>query len=175
MKKILIITGDKCDDFELFYPYYRLKEENYHVDIVSFNKGVIKAKHFFELEADEAVSAVSEKDYDALLLPGGSAPEKLRQDEFVKEITKAFYNAKKPIAAICHGPQILISANVVKGERMTCYPGIADDLKNAGAIYSDEAVVVSENKIVTSRRPEDLSYFMREFVKIVNDSIFKEE
>lgn len=175
MKKILIITGDKCDDFELFYPYYRMTEEGFRVDVVSFNKGIIKAKHFFELEADEAASAVSEKDYAGLILPGGTAPEKLRQNEHVIALTKAFYAAKKPIAAICHGPQILISANVVKGERMTCYPGIADDLKNAGAIYSDEAVVVSENKIVTSRRPEDLPYFMREFVKIVNDSIFKEE
>lgn len=167
MKKILIITADKCDDFELFYPYYRMKEEDCRVDVVSFNKGIIKAKHFFEFEADEAVSAVNEKDYDALILPGGTAPEKLRLNEHVIALTKAFYEAKKPIAAICHGPQILISANAVKGEKMTCYPGIKDDLINGGALYSDEAVVVSENKIVTSRRPEDLPYFMREFIKLV--------
>lgn len=167
MKKILIITGDKCDDAELFYPYYRLKEEDYKVDIVSVNKGVIKAKHFFEFEADAAVSEVFEKDYDALLLPGGTAPEKLRQNEYVVKLTKAFYAAKKPIAAICHGPQILISADAVKGERMTCYPGIADDLKNAGADYIDNAVVVSKNKIITSRRPEDLPCFMREFIALL--------
>lgn len=169
MKKILIITGDKCDDTELFYPYYRLKEEDYHIDIASFSKGAVKAKHFFEIEADAAVSEVSEKDYDALLLPGGSAPEKLRQNECVIKLTKEFYSAKKPIAAICHGPQILISAGVTKGEKMTCYPGIADDVRNAGADYINNAVVVSENGIVTSRRPEDLPYFMREFVKLVNE------
>ena len=167
MKKILIITGDKCDDSELFYPYYRLKEEDFKVDVVSFDKGIIKAKHFLEFEVDAAVSEVSEKDYDALLLPGGSAPEKLRQNESVIKLTKAFYDSKKPIAAICHGPQILISAKVVKGEKMTCYPGIADDIINAGADYIDSAVVVSENKIVTSRRPEDLPYFMREFIAIM--------
>lgn len=167
MKKILIITADKCDDFELFYPYYRMKEEDCRVDVVSFNKGIIKAKHFFEIEADAAVSEVNEKDYDALLLPGGSAPEKLRQNEYVVNLTKAFYLAQKPIAAICHGPQILISAGVTKGEKMTCYPGIADDLKNAGADYIDNAVVVSKNKIITSRRPEDLPCFMREFIALL--------
>ena len=80
MKKILIITGDKCDDAELFYPYYRLKEEGYNVDVVSFNKGIIKAKHFFEFASDAAVSEIYEKDYDALLLPGGSAPDDKSMD-----------------------------------------------------------------------------------------------
>ncbi len=167
MKKVLIITGDKCDDTELFYPYYRLIEAGFRVDIASFNKGTVKAKHFFEIEANLAVSEAKEEDYEALLLPGGAAPEKLRQNEFVKELTRAFYSAKKPIAAICHGPQILISANVTKGEKMTCYPGIADDIINAGAIYQNEPVVVSDNKIVTSRRPEDLPCFMREFIALI--------
>ena len=167
MKKILIITGDKCDDAELLYPYYRLQEEGYEVDVASFNKGVIKAKHFLEFEVDKAVSEVSEKDYIGLLLPGGTAPEKLRQNEDIIKLARAFYDAKKPIAAICHGPQILISAKVVRGEKMTCYPGVADDLINAGADYADSAVVVSDNKMVTSRRPEDLPYFMREFIKLL--------
>ena len=164
--KILFITADKCDDSELFYPYYRLLEEDFEIDIASFEKTKVSAKYHFEIEADFSVNDVESKVYDALLLPGGMAPEKLRQNEKVLSIVNEFNIANKPIAAICHGQQILISAGVLKGVKATCYPGIKDDLVNCGAEYINERVVVDGN-IVTSRRPEDLPYFMRAFIGLI--------
>lgn len=164
--KILFITADRCDDSELFYPYYRLLEEDFEIDIASFQKTKISAKYHFEIEADLSVDDVNGNDYDALLLPGGMAPEKLRQNEKVLSIVNEFHNANKPIAAICHGQQILISAGVLNGVKATCYPGIKDDLVNCGANYVNNPVVV-DNNIVTSRRPEDLPYFMKSFIEIL--------
>lgn len=164
--KILIITADRCDDSELFYPYYRLAEEGWSVSIASFAKTKISAKYHFEIEADMSVDEVKEGEYDALLLPGGMAPEKLRQNARVLDIVRAFNDAKKPVAAICHGQQILISSKILKGRKATCYLGIKDDLVNAGAIYFNEKVVVDEN-LVTSRRPEDLPYFMKAFIDMI--------
>ncbi len=164
--KILFISNDGYDDSELLYPYYRLVEENYDIDIASVEKRVIEGKHFFKIGADKTLSEVDVADYDALLLPGGKAPEKLRLVPEVLDITKQFAKADKPIAAICHGQQILISADVLRGKTATCYPGIRDDLKNAGANYKDERVVVDGN-LVTSRRPEDLPYFMKKFIELL--------
>lgn len=161
--KILFISNDGYDDSELLYPYYRLTEENYDIDVASVEKRIIEGKHFFKIEADKTLNEVDADSYDALLLPGGKAPEKLRLVPEVVNITKQFAKANKPIAAICHGQQILISADVLKGKTATCYPGIRDDLKNAGANYVDDRVVVDGN-LVTSRRPEDLPYFMKAFI-----------
>jgi protease I len=165
--KILIITGDKCDDSELQYPYYRLLEEGFEVDIASQEKKLISAKHYYTVNADMSINDVCAYEYDGLLIPGGTAPEKLRQIPEVIKIVRHFVEADKPIAAICHGQQILISAKALSGKTATCYPGITDDLKNAGANYVDRQVVVDGN-LVTSRRPEDLPYFMREFIKLFN-------
>ena len=167
MKKVLIITSHNCDDSELLYPYYRLIEENIEPVIASFEKGMVKAKYHFVIDADISVDEIDVSDYAGLILPGGLAPEKLRQNANVINAVVTFNNAGKPIASICHGQQILISANTLKGKNATCYPGIKDDLINAGAIYEDKCVVVCDN-IVTSRRPDDLPYFMREFIKKLN-------
>ncbi len=164
MKKILMITGKDYDDSEVLYPYYRLIEEGYGVDVTSVEKGEVSGKYHFKIDAALTFENVDTNDYIGLLLPGGKAPEKLRLIEAVVKIVREFEEAKKPIAAICHGQQILISANVLKGKTATCYPGIRDDLKNAGANYIDERVVVCDN-LVTSRRPEDLPFFMREFIE----------
>lgn len=166
--KVLIITADKCDDSELLYPYYRLIEENYEVDIASFDKRKISAKHYFEIEADISVNDLKFDDYDALFLPGGLAPEKLRQNGAVLSAVKYFNEKNKPIAAICHGQQILISSGILKGKKATCYPGIRDDLLNCGANYIDQRAVVDGN-LVTSRRPEDLPYFMKEFLRVIQN------
>ena len=166
MKKILIITADKCDDSEILYPYYRVIEAGFDPTIASFEKSAINAKYHFSVEADITVDEIDASEYDGLILPGGLAPEKLRQNSAVIDAVRKFDAEKKPIAAICHGQQILISAGVLKGKRATCYPGIRDDLINAGALYENEVVVVCEN-LVTSRRPEDLPFFMREFLKLI--------
>ena len=168
--KILFITADRCDDSELFYPYYRLLEENYEIDVASFERGKVCAKYHFEIDANLSVKDVCDENYDALLLPGGMAPEKLRQNINVLRIVNEFNSESKPIAAICHGQQILISAGVLKGRKATCYPGIRDDLINCGAEYCDERVVVDGN-IITSRRPEDLPYFMKSFIDKLKQKI----
>lgn len=166
MKKILILTDDKCDDSELLYPYYRMLEEGFLVDVASSARKTVTAKYHFTAQATKAFEELNAADYDGLILPGGSAPEKIRQNESAIKVTKEIFVAGKPVCAICHGPQILISAGLFKGMRATCYPGIKDDIINAGAIYENAPVVVDKN-LVTSRRPDDLPDWMREFVKLL--------
>lgn len=165
--RALIITADNCDDSELLYPYFRLLEAGLEVDIASFDDGIIRCKKYFSVKADLKVDDVDKVQYDCLVLPGGTAPEKLRQNDCVIEIVKSFFERDLPVCSICHGQQILISAKVLEKRKATCYPGIKDDLVNSGAIYFNEPVVVDGN-LVTSRRPEDLPYFMREFIKLLN-------
>jgi protease I len=112
MKRILIITADKCDDSELLYPYYRVIEAGYESVIASFEKTTVNAKYHFSLNADISVDEIDASAYDGLILPGGLAPEKLRQNQAVIDAVRMFDADKKPIAAICHGQQILISARI---------------------------------------------------------------
>ena len=139
---------------------------NLEVDVASFEKGVVRCKKFFSLDANLKVDEVNSADYDCLILPGGTAPEKLRQNSYVIKIVQSFFERNLPVCSICHGQQILISAKVLSGRKATSYPGITDDLINAGAIYLNQPVVVDKN-LVTSRRPEDLPYFMKEFVNLL--------
>ncbi|MBQ7523857.1 MAG: type 1 glutamine amidotransferase [Oscillospiraceae bacterium] len=163
--KILMITEDRNDDSEVLYPFYRMQEQGWDVDVAALTKKTVASKYHFTVEANKSVAECNAADYDGLILPGGSAPEKLRLNADAVRLTKEIFAAGKPVCAICHGPQMLISADVVRGKKATCYPGIADDLKNAGALYEDAPVVVDGN-LVTSRRPQDLPYWMREFVKL---------
>jgi len=166
MKKVLMITYDNCDDSEVQYPLYRLWEENFVVDVASIEKRTIKAKYHFTIEATLTLDEVRVKDYDALFLPGGTAPEKIRLQPIALDIVREFNVAGKPIGAICHGQLILISAGLIKGRQCTCYIGVRDDLINAGGIYSDERVVVDGN-FVTSRHPNDLPFCLHEFIKLI--------
>ncbi len=163
--KILMITYDNCDDSELKYPYFRMQEEDAQIDVASLEKRTINAKYHEKIEAALLPEEIDPARYDGLILPGGTAPEKLRQNEFILEAVRYFMDRDLPVASICHGQQILISSGRLKGRRATCYPGIRDDLINAGAVYENAPVVVDGN-LVTSRRPEDLPYFMREYVKL---------
>lgn len=167
MKKVLIITYDKCDDSELIYPLYRLREADCEPVVCSLERREIHAKVFATVEAALLAGEVCVDDYAGLYLPGGSAPEKLRQNCDVLRVVREFSNVAKPICAVCHGPQILISAGLTRGRRCTCYAGIRDDLINSGADYCDEAVVVDGN-LITSRHPADMPYMMREFVRLLD-------
>jgi len=162
--KVLIISADNFEDSELLFPYYRLLEEGYHVDVASMKKGRITGKHGYEVEVTKTLQEVDPAEYDLLVLPGGKAPEAVRQEEKALEVARYFFRKKLPVAAICHGPQILISADLLEGRHATCYRSVADELKNAGAIYADREVVVDGN-LVTSRQPSDLPAFMRETLK----------
>jgi len=165
MARVLIITGDNFEDLEVFYPFYRLREEGFEVHIAS-NKDIITGKHGYTIKAHKKFKDVNPEEYDGLVIPGGRAPEKIRLDQNVLRITKHFFEVNKPVAAICHGPQVLISAGVIRGRKVTCYYGIKDDVIVAGAIWFDKDVVVDGN-LVTSRYPDDLPAWMREFIKLV--------
>jgi protease I len=164
--RILIITADDFEDTELLCPMNRLLEAGYAVDIASLQKSRITGKKGYTVEADLAVDelpAEPSRDYDLLLLPGGKAPAKLRENSKVQDAARNFDQAGKPIAAICHGPQILISAGLLKGKQATSYTSVASELKDAGALYEDAEVVV-DGKYVFSRHPGDIPAFNREIM-----------
>ncbi|MBW8372325.1 MAG: type 1 glutamine amidotransferase [Thiobacillus sp.] len=164
--KALIISADHFEDSELLFPYYRLREEGLQVDIASIARGKINGKHGYEIVVDKALRDIDPKAYDLLVLPGGKAPAKLRKEPAAVAIAQDFMRSNKPVAAICHGPQILITAGVLEGRRATCYPSVAEELQESGALYEDNEVVV-DGKLVTSRQPSDLPAFMREIVRLL--------
>ncbi len=163
--KALIISADGYEDSELLVPYYRFLEEGIDADIASMAKGVIKGKHGYEVEVKKTLADIAPDEYDILVLPGGRAPAAVRTERTALEIAKDFFRKNKPVAAICHGPQILITAGLLKGRHATCYRSVADELKSSGALYEDKSVVV-DNNLVTSRQPSDLPAFMREVMKM---------
>jgi len=162
--KALIISADGFEDTELLVPYYRLREEGIDVHVASMTKTKIKGKHGYEVEVDRTLKEINPDYYNLLLLPGGKAPEAIRKEKDALEIAKYFFHQKKPVSAICHGPQILITAGLLKGRHATCYKSVAQELKDSGAIYEDKEVVVDGN-LVTSRQPSDLPAFLRETVR----------
>ena len=160
----LIISADNFEDSELLVPYYRLKEAGIKVVVAALNQGSIKGKHGYEVTVDKTLDEVNPDVYAILVLPGGAAPAAVRKEPKALEITRNFFSRNKPVVAICHGPQILISAGLLQGRRATCYRSVTDELIEAGALYEDIEVVVDAN-LVTSRQPADLPAFMRETMK----------
>jgi protease I len=162
--KAIIISADNFEDTELFYPLHRLKEEGVAVEVASGKEGAITGKHGYSIQVDLTLNRVKPEEFDLLVLPGGRAPERVRLEEKALEIARYFFDKNKPVGAICHGVQVLISAGVIRGRKATCFIGIRDDLKSAGAQYEDKEVVVDGN-LVTSRNPDDLYAFGRELVR----------
>lgn len=162
--KVLIISANGFEESELLVPYYRFKEEGMEVEIASPSRGRIVGRHGYEIDAGLGVDEVRAEDYGALILPGGSAPAKLRENAAVRNVVRAFFAAGKPVGAICHGPKVLASAGVLAGRRTTCCEAVVPELQKAGAHYEDSEVVVDGN-LVTSRQPADLPAFMRELIK----------
>lgn len=168
MAKALIVSADGFEDTELLVPYYRLREEGLAVDIASLKQGTIKGKHGYEVKVDMTLDDVHPDEYATLILPGGKAPEKLRREKKAQDIAKNFFKANKPVSAICHGPQILISAGLLRGRHATCYKSVGGEMREAGALYEDREVVIDGN-LVTSRQPSDLPAFMRETIRILKE------
>jgi protease I len=162
--RVLILSADGFEDSELAVPRRRLHQAGIDVDIASFERGRITGKHGCEVDAGLSIDDVRPGDYDALLVPGGRAPQRLRKSAKVLEVVRDFFAAGKPVAAICHGPQVLVSAGVLGNRSATCYRTVADELAAAGARYEDSEVVVDGN-LVTSRHPSDLPAFVREILK----------
>jgi protease I len=161
--KVLILSADDFEDAELLVPLTRLRAVGMQVDVASFAVGKIHGKRGEVALANRAIAAIRPDDYHALLLPGGKAPEALRRDAQALALVRHFFAAGKPVAAICHGPQVLISAGVMAGRTATAYRSVANELKAAGAHYRDAEVVVDDN-LVTSRTPADLPAFVNEFI-----------
>ncbi len=164
--KALILAADDFEDSELLYPYYRLLEEGIDVDIAAPERGPITGKHSYQVEAGLSFGEVDANDYDLLVLPGGKAPETVRLNEDAVAAARRMMEDGKVVAAICHGAQTLMSAGVLEGRRATCWQGVRDDLKAAGARYVDEEVVV-DGKLITSRFPPDLPAFCREVFRAI--------
>lgn len=166
--KALIVSDELFEDTELLVPLYRLQEEHIDVDLASTRGGVITGKHGYRISVPLSLEQIDPAGYDLLILPGGKAPATLRHNELLQTIVRHFFSENKLVAAICHGPQILVSAGVVSDKKATCYKKMALELTEAGAEYLDEEVVVDGN-LVTSRIPADLPAFMREIMKNLRD------
>ena len=180
MTRILMVTGDAGEALEIFYPKYRLEEEGWRVDVAALEKRPIQTVvHDFEpgfdtyteklgyrIAADVAIDDVKPDEYDALVLPGGRAPEYLRNRPAVVGVVKHFLDADKPIAATCHAGLILAAAKTLKGRTLTCYPEVAPDVRAAGGSFEDREVVV-DGGLVTARAWNDNGPWMREFVRLL--------
>ncbi|MGB9730350.1 MAG: type 1 glutamine amidotransferase domain-containing protein [Thermoprotei archaeon] len=164
--RALILIGEGFEEVEFFYPYYRLIEADFQVDVASTEAGKIKGKHGLEFEAKCSAKVLKGVAYDIIVIPGGWGPDRLRRDSEVLRIVKEAFEEYRVIAAICHGPQVLISAGILKNKKVTGARAIWDDLRNAGAEVVDEPVVVDGN-IVTSRAPPDLPHFMKKTLELV--------
>lgn len=153
--RVLILAADDVQDLEFFYPYYRLSEEGYEVDVATPDGKGFTGKKGMGLDTVKAISEVQEEDYALLYIPGGKAPEELRKNEQVLRIVKDFAEAGKPIASICHGAQVLASADIIEGKRIAAWPEIKDEVEEAGATFVDEALV-EDGQFITARKPGDL-------------------
>ncbi len=152
---VLIISDDKFNDLELFYPYYRLCEEGFRVEIASPDGKEITGSNDFSIPVQKRVADCNPADYALLYLPGGKAPASLRDDENVKNFVKQFVATGKPVAAICHGPQILAAAGVIQGKRLTAWPEVEKEINEAGGRFENRALL-EDGQFITSRWPGDL-------------------
>ncbi|MFN7131803.1 MAG: type 1 glutamine amidotransferase domain-containing protein [Myxococcales bacterium] len=166
MPKVACIISDGFEDSEFRVPYDRMKKAGFEVELIGAKKGEeVKGKAGREtVKVEKAISEVKPDAYDALFIPGGYSPDHLRADERFVEFVKETDKLKKPIASICHGAQILMSAGLVRGRTLTAWKTVQHDLKLAGANVKDEPVVVDDNWI-TSRQPDDLEQFSEAVVK----------
>jgi protease I len=165
--KILIIATDGFEDSELLHPMKMLRQAGAQVTLASLRKQEIKGDNGATAMPDAKIGDVNAADFDALLLPGGTKnPDALRMEEQVVALIRQFADAGKAVAAICHGPWLLVEADVIRGRTVTGWPSIRTDLRNAGAEVVDREVVVDGN-IVTSRKPEDIPAFVQAFIELV--------
>ncbi|GHJ40034.1 DJ-1/PfpI family protein [Streptomyces sp. TS71-3] len=178
--KILLVTGDAAESLEVMYPYQRLSEEGYEVVIAAPARKKLRfVVHDFEdgfdtytekpgytWPADAAFEEVDPEEYAALVIPGGRAPEYLRGDANLKRIVEHFFTAGKPVAQICHGPQITAAAGVLSGRRTSAYPALEPDVRIAGAQFEDGDAVV-DGMLVSARAWPDHPGWMRAFVDVL--------
>jgi protease I len=172
--KVAILATDGFEQSELLVPRRALDDLGATTEVISLKTGRIKAWNHKEwgeeVAVDKTLESVDVKNYDALLLPGGVLnPDTLRMNPQAVEFVKAFFNAKKPVGAICHGPWTVIEAGAAKGRTMTSWPSLKTDIQNAGGKWVDQEAVVDGN-LVTSRNPKDIPAFNREVAKLLSNA-----
>lgn len=175
--RIAVLATNGFEESELNDPVEAFRDEGAAVDIVSPEGGSIRGwkdgNWAAPLDVDRTIEDANAEDYDALLIPGGvMSPDKLRMREDATTFVREFFKAGKPVAAICHGPQVLIDCGVIEGRRLTSYPSIKNDLKNAGARWTDDACVC-DSGLVTSRTPKDLPAFIRKTIEEVREGVHR--
>lgn len=169
MKNALLLTGNLVQDHEFIYPYYRVQEAGYNVDVAVRGKKQVNGIIGVKVLPTKDIPELKVDDYDILILPGGAkAMEYMRQDKELLKFISDFNNSGKVIASICHAAQLLISARVVKGKKISGYYSIKDDINNAGAIYTDEPAVVDGN-IVSTAHYKDLGPWMKAALKMADN------
>lgn len=161
---VLILVEEEFEEIEVFYPRIRLGAMGARVTLAGTGQQEYIGHHGYRVEVDSNIQDLSADDFDALVIPGGYAPDRLRRYEEVLDFARSMHEAGKPVAAICHAPWVLVSAGLARGRRMTSYYAIRDDVVNAGAEYVDEQVVVDDN-IITSHKPEDLEMFCMQIIR----------
>lgn len=167
-KKVAILIEHHYQDLEVWYPYYRLKEEGAEVLFVGTGSAPdYSGKYGYPAEADTTADELKVQDYDAVVVPGGWAPDFLRRYPAVTDFVRDMDKAGKVVAAICHAGWVLASAGVAKGRTLTCFSAIKDDVVNAGGKFVDQEVAVDRN-LVTSRKPDDLPAFCRAIIEVLS-------
>ena len=168
-KRIAIIAADMVEQVELVEPRKALEDAGAKTELLSIKPGTIQGFNHFdkadEHKVDKLVEEADAADYDGLFIPGGVGnPDQLRADENIVHFTRAFFQQGKPVAAICHGPWVLVEAGVLRGRKVTSWPSLQTDIRNAGGNWVDEEVVV-DHGLVTSRKPDDIPAFCRKMVE----------
>ncbi|MHA7838323.1 MAG: type 1 glutamine amidotransferase domain-containing protein [bacterium] len=160
MARIVMPVAEGFEDSELTVPMQRLREGGHEVTLLGSEAGVkVRGKRGeASVEIDETADHVLPEDFDLLVIPGGHSPDRLRVDPRIVDFVRRFFESGRPVAAICHGPQLLIEADVVRGKTLTSWPSVRRDLENAGATWIDRELVEDEN-LITSRKPGDLDVF----------------
>lgn len=152
---VLFLTANKTEDLEFFYPYYRFIEEGFKVDVATPDGGAFEGKQGLGLKTTMKISDANPKKYDLLYIPGGKAPAELKKNKEAVQFTKDYYATGKPISSICHGPQLLAEADVIKGRKIAAWPEVEEELQEAGATFVNQETCV-DGQFITARWPADL-------------------
>ena len=164
--RALIISADRFEESELLEPMHQLQAKGVKVDLAAPQQGLITGKHGHKVHAGLALGVVQPQEYDLLVLPGGEAPAVLQKNPDAVAIARHFLLTGKPVAAICHGPQVLLPTGLLAGRTATCYKDMRQELEAAGVNYQDREVVVDGN-LISSRRPADIPAFMQAIFKAI--------
>ena len=163
-KSILILVADEVQELEFYYPYYRLVEEGYNVDIASPKGGEVTGESGWKIENTRNINSIDPEDYVLLYIPGGHAPKHLIKSKEIIGRVQQFAQSGKPIAAFCHGPQVLVAAGLVKGKKLTAYPEVEKEIVEAGGFYTN-LPLVEDGQYITSRWPGDLPGHVQAILK----------